>query len=52
MSLETALLIVLCGVGGVLAMVLVDVARREREVSRIARELLNHDIASNATLQR
>lgn len=50
MSLETALLIVLCGVGGVLAMVLVDVARREREVSRIARELLNHDIASNARI--
>ena len=50
MSLETALLIVLCGVGGVLAMVLVDVARREREISRIARELLNHDIASNARI--
>lgn len=50
MSLETALLIVLCGVGGVLAMVLVDVARRERETSRIARELLNHDIASNARI--
>lgn len=50
MSLETALLIVLCGVGGVLAMVLVDMARREREISRIARELLNHDIASNARI--
>lgn len=50
MSLETALLIVLCGVGGVLAMVLVDVARREREISRIARELFNHDIASNARI--
>ena len=50
MSLETALFIVLCGVGGVLAMVLVDMARREREISRIARELLTHDIASNARI--
>lgn len=50
MSVESALLIMLCGVGGVLVIVLVDLIRRERELVRIAHELLTHDEASNARI--